>query len=197
MMSIMQTGALAPIIQSATEDALTPTPHGGYAGFWTRAIATWVDFLIYLVVSVIFAAFTAIVIHLISPNKHLKDFVMLSILLTILFMAARVAYETAFCASTWRATPGKRAQRLFVGNRDTGRLTSRAAFMRGLAKLAFNAPPIILGRMDEVAAQHPLLMLATFVPMGMNYGMALVTREKAAGHDLLCGTRVFRRPPLP
>lgn len=90
---------------------------------------------------------------------------------TNLCLAFSAIYNIAFVASDWQATPGKRACKLQVVNRDGSRLT-----------------------LVQSALRHAASGISTLIG-GIGFLFALFTRERTALHDMLCNTRVIRKEP--
>jgi uncharacterized RDD family membrane protein YckC len=146
---------------------------GGYAGFWIRAAAYLIDYIIMFIVSLVFQIPMAIINQGMGMNgggsesgAALGLFIFLNILVSLLALGANVAYHTYFLGK-YEATPGKMIVGIKVVVSDGSKITYLRAFGRFWAK-------ILSG-----------LILA------IGYIMAGFDDQKRALHDYICDTRVI------
>ncbi|PZP86050.1 MAG: hypothetical protein DI582_03895 [Azospirillum brasilense] len=83
-------------------------------------------------------------------------------------------YHTAFVASRWQATPGKRLVGAKIVRASDG---GRVGVLR--------------------AACRHITCFISWIPFGLLWIMVGVTREKTGLHDVICGTRVVFRTDVP
>lgn len=83
-------------------------------------------------------------------------------------------YHTAFVASRWQATPGKRLVGAKIVRASDG---GRVSVLR--------------------AACRHITCFLSWIPFGLLWIMVGVTREKTGLHDVICGTRVVFRTDVP
>ncbi|MEA1651686.1 RDD family protein [Nitrospirillum sp. BR 11164] len=167
-----------------------------YGGFWRRALAALIDMLILFVASL--AASLTFGYPLRTQATAAGEAYQGALGLptaTVVNIALYLTYHTLFVAGGMRATPGKRFMTLVVGRPDGGRVGPGIAFARiGVQELL----PLPLLLMQSQAKTAPLLYLAVAVVVGValfvNYLMVAFTDQKTAGHDHICGTRVFKTP---
>lgn len=165
-----------------------------YGGFWRRALAALIDTLILFVVSLTLAvAFGYPLAPQMSAGSGAPPVALGTA--TVVNIALYLTYHTLFVASGMRATPGKRFMTLVVARPDGGRVGPGIAFARiGVQELL--TLPLLL--MQSQAKTAPLLYLAVAlvvcVALLVNYLMVAFTDQKTAGHDRICGTRVFKTP---
>ena len=141
-----------------------------YAGFWLRALAFVIDNLIMgFVFTILIASDPAA--FLVNPDltavplKMVPPFTPLGFLVIYLMMWL---YFTAFEASAWQATPGKRILKIYVTDADGRALTVSRAAIRNVAR-----------------------MISGLVLVG--YFIAGFTEKKQALHDIIAGCLVVRR----
>jgi uncharacterized RDD family membrane protein YckC len=134
-----------------------------YAGFWIRWVARLIDYVVFLVIGLMFWALT---MALASQDNPIAG-VMFSVLFGLVQFAIYIAYETLFLAA-YGATPGKMAVRLKVVMHDGQPLTRGRAFGRAWAYL--------LSRI--------IIYIGCII--------AAFDDEKRGLHDHLCSTRVVR-----
>ena len=151
-----------------------------YAGFWKRVIAYSVD-------AVLLQVAGAIIVWLLIGSTAMTDELYAILQLAaqdaiaaqqrfyaLLFSPEALAitfglpafYNTAFVASPWQATPGKRWYGLQVVTVNGGRVSLPGALLRHAA------------------------CAVSWLPIGLGFLMPLLHKEKAALHDLIAGTRV-------
>jgi len=142
-----------------------------YAGFWLRAIAYLLDtILVSLVFGFIGSFYPAVFLKVPdAPITSLASLPQLTPTAFVLTIAGVWLYYTAFEASSWQATPGKRALRLRVTDMSGRPLTFGRAAARNAAKLISNL---------------------TFL---IGYLIAGFTPRKQALHDMLASCLVLRR----
>ncbi len=155
-----------PAIPPAAAVQLRPA----YAGFWLRAVAFLIDNLIMgLVFTILIASDPAA--FLVNPDltsmqvRMVPPFTPLGFLVIYLMMWV---YFTAFEASAWQATPGKRILRIYVADAHGRPLTLSRAALRNVAR-----------------------MISGLVLVG--YFIAGFTEKKQALHDIIAGCLVLRR----
>jgi len=145
-----------------------------YAGFWTRALAEVIDWMITYVVNLIIAAFVMLLAGLaggsLTGNRTALAIHMLGVVMAtnIMQVAATAAYATWF-VGTHGATPGKMACGLQVVRADGGRVSYGRALARFFAK-----------------------MLSAVI-LYIGFVMVLFDDERRGLHDWLCDTRVVRK----
>ena len=160
------------VIPAIPEMAIAPA-RPIYAGFWLRAVAYLIDTIL---ISLVFglamslhpSAFIKFPDAAAAPSlAALPQLTTLAIAITIPVVWL---YYALFEASSWQATPGKRALRLYVTDLRGRRITFARASARHFSK-------VISG--------------LTFL---VGYLLAGFTEKKQALHDLLSGCLVLRRP---
>ncbi|MBB6252360.1 RDD family protein [Nitrospirillum iridis] len=170
-------------------------PGWTYGGFWRRALAAIIDGLILFV-----ASLTASVVFGYPLAPGVGDTASppdIGTLPTaaIVNLALYLSYHTLFVASGMRATPGKRFMNLVVALPDGGRISPGLAFARIGVQELISVPLVLL---QPLAKTAPLLYggvaLALCAALLVNYLMVAFTEQKTAGHDRICGTRVFKTP---
>ncbi|MGO9486203.1 MAG: RDD family protein [Rhodomicrobium sp.] len=140
-----------------------------YAGFWIRALAFIIDFMLMsaLFVSVVIVVAINIGVILLSEGYSSSSAaewfyrgLAPEAVLVILF------YWLYYPSQAWQATPGKRICAIHIVRVDGGRVTGRLALKRMLA------------------------YLLSSIPAGLGFLMIAWTDQKKALHDIVCGTRV-------
>jgi uncharacterized RDD family membrane protein YckC len=148
----------------------------GYAGFWLRVVALFIDGIIIDVVLGVPFFFLLAGSGILSvirsggpPEDYLGQFFGVFAVLEIGCFAAAWLYSALFESSSWQATPGKRALGLYVTDMAGQRISFGRASGRFFAKM-------ISG-----------------LTMMIGYLMAGFTERKQALHDLIAGTLVLRK----
>jgi hypothetical protein len=95
-------------------------------------------------------------------------------LIYVAAFAVSLIYHTAFVASRWQATPGKRLVGAKIVRASDG---GRVGVLR--------------------AACRHITCFLSWIPFGLLWIMVGVTREKTGLHDVICGTRVVFRTDVP
>ncbi len=136
-----------------------------YAGFWIRAGAKMLDFLIFGVTNwaIIFAILTISNLSITTP-EGIKTVNTISVLLNIPSYGIMI-----FLLGRYGATPGKMIFGLKVIKSDSGRVTYLRAFCRFLS---------------EILSSFTLLI---------GYIMVAFRQDKTGLHDIICNTRVIRK----
>jgi uncharacterized RDD family membrane protein YckC len=188
-MSIETTVPVPPLQDSAIPAGWT------YGGFWRRALAAVIDGLILFVASLALAVAFGYPLTPQTAADATPGTPLALTTATAVNTMLYLTYHTLFIASGMRATPGKRFMTLVVGRPDGGRVGPGIAFARiGVQELL----PLPLLLMQPQAKAAPLLYLAVAlvvcVALLVNYLMVAFTDRKTAGHDRICGTRVFKTP---
>jgi uncharacterized RDD family membrane protein YckC len=144
-----------------------------YAGFWLRAVAYLIDTVLLSLALALAGSFhsSAFIIYP-DPNAAASRLVLpqltpLAIALTIPIVWLYYAF---FEASSWQATPGKRALRLYVTDVNGRPITFARATIRHFAKM---------------------ISSLTFL---VGYILAGFTEKKQALHDIIASCLVLRRP---
>ena len=143
-----------------------------YAGFWLRAVAYLLDTIIISLVLALAASFHPSA-FIIFPDPNATSSLVLPQLTRLAFgltIPVVWLYYALFEASTWQATPGKRALKLYVTDLNGRPITFARASIRHFGK-------IISG--------------LTFL---VGYILAGFTAKKQALHDMLASCLVVRRP---
>ncbi|MDE1145500.1 MAG: RDD family protein [Azospirillaceae bacterium] len=178
-------------------DATTPAeaiPEGvpagwTYGGFGRRAVAAITDSLILFVASL---ALAVIFGYPILPSAEPGASIVTTA--TIVNSLLYLAYHTAFVASALRATPGKYIMDLVVAQPDGGRVTPATAFARILVQQLISLPMALVQSQAKTAPLAYLTVALLVCCLALvNYLMVAFTPQKTAGHDRICGTRVFHR----
>ncbi|WP_044560992.1 RDD family protein [Azospirillum sp. B4] len=187
----MSTDAAVPAHPLA--DALPPG--WTYGGFWRRVLAAVIDGLILFVASL---ALAVIFGYPLAPGvgDGAQPAAVTGLpTAAVVNIALYLGYHTAFVASGMRATPGKRFMTLVVALPDGGRVSAGIAFARIGVQELISTPLVVL---QPLAKSAPLLYgglaLVLCVALLVNYLMVAFAPEKTAGHDRICGTRVFKTP---
>lgn len=139
-----------------------------YAGRFERLFANIIDTVIMVVPN-------AVLMTIGGPG---------SLLATLGTLLCTLVYFTAFTASDWQATPGKRMLGIYVRRVDGRRLTQRDALERVLAYM-LPTLPLYTSLLPEGSAGALTLWCVI-----VWYAPVLIRDDRAAVHDLLCGTRV-------
>ncbi|ASG23364.1 RDD family protein [Nitrospirillum viridazoti] len=163
-----------------------------WAGFWPRAGALALDLLIlFPPMWALSLLFGYPIFGQRSPDGQVDFPLTASITNSLIWLL----YSTIFISSPLKATPGKRLMRLTVGRPDGGRLSFSQAFARIGVLFPLNLPFWLEhANLGVHQSFHWAVLLADFV-LGIDVLLLIFTRRNTAGHDLLCGTRVFRGPP--
>lgn len=176
-------------------DSLAPSPTIHYAGFWRRKAAYGIDvFIVIVLVTIVTLLFhnpaqaqsieqlreaglisqqSAQLLSALqgSGNGTMTSSALLEFMSFVMVLALVISsvYNIGFVASHWQATPGKR----WLGMRITRVDGGQVGILRSTLRHA-----------------------ATGITMGVLSGLGYLTmafsKEKAALHDLICGTRVVR-----
>ncbi len=146
-----------------------PQPHPTYAGFWLRAVAFLIDiFILSLVFTMVTSYNPAVFVVFPDPSAKsalaLPQFTLTGFLVLFLMMWIYYAF---FETSSWQATPGKRALRLYVTDLNGRPIPFWRASIRYFVK---ELTPIV------------------------GYVFAGFTEKKQALHDIIAGCFVLRRP---
>ena len=144
---------------------------GQFAGFWIRFGAYLIDSIIIGVVVVVLSAVIGGVIGVIAAGSHDQDeqAAMLGMMVIFIYVMEFIiigAYFTAFTASRWQATPGKRLVGIHVVRADGQRVGAGLAFGRWLSYIISS-----------------IILYIGFIMIGF-------TDQKQGLHDMICGTRV-------
>jgi uncharacterized RDD family membrane protein YckC len=159
----------AEIIPVIPEIPVLP-PRPGFAGFWLRAIACFIDTIFIVAIFLIGASFFPNTFEKLLPpaSTSFTDFPQPAPIVIVILIALGCVYYTVFEASIWQATPGKRILRLYVTDLNGQRITFGRAFVRNIAR-----------------------QISSFLFIG--YVMAGFTEKKQALHDLIAGCLVVRK----
>jgi uncharacterized RDD family membrane protein YckC len=159
----------AEIIPVIPEIPVFP-PRPGFAGFWLRAIACFIDTIFIVAIFLIGASFFPNTFEKLLPpaSTSFTDFPQPAPIVIVILIALGCVYYTVFEASIWQATPGKRILRLYVTDLNGQRITFGRAFVRNIAR-----------------------QISGFLFIG--YVMAGFTEKKQALHDLIAGCLVVRK----
>jgi uncharacterized RDD family membrane protein YckC len=167
---VPQSAAAPEVIPALPQIPMLP-PRPAFAGFWLRAFACAIDTIfigaLFLLCTSFFPATFEKLIP--PPSASLLDMPQPSPLLIVLLISLGCLYYTAFEASAWQATPGKRIFRLYVTDLSGKRIGFGRALLRNLAR-----------------------QISGIFFIG--YIMAGFTERKQALHDILAGCLVLRRP---
>ena len=106
-----------------------------YAGFWQRAVAMFIDFIIFIMLSVAFGLFLMLAVEGGVESETLHSFVI------IVFSVIWVLYYALLQSSPWQATIGKKIMKIKVTDLNVQRITFARALMREIIK---NIPYVIL-----------------------------------------------------
>jgi uncharacterized RDD family membrane protein YckC len=150
--------------------ALPPRP--AFAGFWLRVSAGLIDCVILWIVFVFFGTllFRSAFEKMVPPSPpSLSNMPLPSPTLVAIFGVFVCLYFTAFEASGWQATPGKRILKLYVTDLNGKRITFGRALIRNLIW------------------QISGLLLIGYILIGF-------TEKKQALHDIIASCLVLRRP---
>lgn len=142
-------------------------PAMSYAGFWRRALAAQLDFVLSLCIGGGLASLAQSLLAL-APLGVGAQAQLPLVGVAVLFVF-QVLYFTWFEASSWRATPAKR----ILGLRVTDREGKPLSFSRALART--------------------LLKIIALLPLGLGLMLAGVTKRKQAMPDLVTGALVMRK----
>lgn len=146
-----------------------PAEQRSFAGFASNDCAGfWVRVWAWLIDSVILCLIALAIAYAAGLNGDIRFGVPFQS--DLLGFVIALIFGASFTASAWQASPGKRYFGLIVTRTDGRPLGLGRAFARELSKVLSGAP-LCIG----------------FMLVGM-------TQEKTGLHDLICGTRVRRRP---
>jgi uncharacterized RDD family membrane protein YckC len=148
-----------------------PQTYPIYAGFWLRAVAFFIDTLIISFLFTMIASFDPDA-YIVFPNTNTQSPLALpqpTLRGFLVLFAMMWCYYALFEASSWQATPGKRALKLYVTDLAGRPVTFWRASIRFFAR-----------KLSEL----------TFL---VGYVLAGFTEKKQALHDLLAGCLVLRR----
>lgn len=159
---------LAPVAQ--------PAMAGGevrYAGFWIRALAYLIDYVIVNVIVIAVSGLVGLIIGLVvgglaaqrGEQATLPESV--SLIGGVVGLVIVLTYYIRFNSSQWQATPGKR--------------------MLGIHLIKADGQPIGAW----LACGRYLAYIVSALPVGIGFMMAGWSEEKKALHDIICGTRVI------
>ncbi len=169
--------ACKPVFLQKIKEGVTISGNMRYAGFWIRAGATIIDYIILWVVQIIMMIpFTMLMTGMMGdlnaanePDfQNMAPVLALQFLMMFLQFAVYIGYETWFIGK-YAATPGKMACRIKVVKADGEPVGYGLAFGRYFAK-------IISG-----------------IILGIGYIMAGFDSQKRALHDHICNTRVIHK----
>lgn len=176
-MSVAQIGPVY-IPQSAHPPEVIPAipeipflpPRPGFAGFWLRAIACFIDTIFIVAIFLIGTSFFPATFDKLLPptSASFTDFPQPAPVVIVILIALGCVYYTVFESSVWQATPGKRILRLYVTDLNGQRITIGRALLRNIAR-----------------------QISGFLFVG--YVMAGLTEKKQALHDLIAGCLVVRK----
>jgi uncharacterized RDD family membrane protein YckC len=158
------------VIPAIPQIPLLP-PRPAFAGFWLRAFAFAIDTLIIVGIFLLCASFFPATFEKLLPPVpvSLTSMPQPSPLVFALLISLGCLYNTAFEASAWQGTPGKRILRLYVTDLNGKRIGIGRALLRNLAR-----------------------QISGFFFIG--YIIAGFTERRQALHDILAGCLVLRRP---
>jgi len=157
---------------SSPQRFAVPQARPTYAGFWLRAVAYVVDTVILSLALALAGSFDPSA-FIVFPDANaasrlaLPQLTPLAIALTIPILWLYYAY---FEASSWQATPGKRALKLYVTDLNGRPITFARATIRHFSKM-ISGLTLLVG-----------------------YFIAGFTERKQALHDIISGCLVLRRP---
>jgi uncharacterized RDD family membrane protein YckC len=130
------------------------------AGFWLRVVAVIFDYgVLFMLLAVLFMALA---------SAGAED---LALPVYLLWIAITFFYWPVLESTAWRATVGKKALGLVVGDIDGGGLSFLRSLLRNLAKIISS------------------------IPFGIGYVLAAFTARKQALHDLITKAVVMRKGP--
>ncbi|WP_044560993.1 RDD family protein [Azospirillum sp. B4] len=179
--------AVAPILAAGWD----------YASFGRRWAALWIDKFICLAATLLMAL-VAFIVSWATGGLDQVETPEAEWGFGALFQMVFILYDTAFVASAHQATPGKRILKLVVGHVDGRRLSWPRALGRATMKSVISLPVDIAGQLDAHAPEILPIKLVGLALMLLNYLPAAFTLERTGGHDLSCGSRVFKlTPPVP
>jgi uncharacterized RDD family membrane protein YckC len=166
---VPQNAALPEVIPAIPEIPVLP-PRPGFAGFWLRTIACFIDTIFIVAIFVIGASFFPAYFEKLLPpaSTSFTDFPQPAPVVIVILIALGCVYYTLFESSIWQATPGKRILRLYVTDLNGQRITVGRAFLRNIAR-----------------------QISGFLFIG--YVLAGLTEKKQALHDLIAGCLVVRK----
>ncbi|HTC62443.1 MAG TPA: RDD family protein [Candidatus Saccharimonadales bacterium] len=164
-----QNAPLSEVIPAIPEIPVLP-PRPGFAGFWLRAIACFIDTIFIVAIFLIGASFFPAYFEKLLPpaSASFTDFPQPAPIVIVILISLGCVYYTLFESSVWQATPGKRILRLYVTDLNGQRITIGRAFLRNIAR-----------------------QISGFLFIG--YVMAGLTEKKQALHDMIAGCLVVRK----
>jgi len=157
------------VIPAMPEIPVLP-PRPGFAGFWLRAIACFIDTVFIVAIFLIGASFFPATFEKLLPpaSASFTDFPQPAPIVIVILILLGCVYYTAFESSAWQATPGKRILGLYVTDLNGQRISVGRALLRNIAR-----------------------QISGFLFIG--YVMAGFTEKKQALHDLIAGCLVVRK----
>jgi uncharacterized RDD family membrane protein YckC len=167
---VPQNAPLPEVISAIPEIPVLP-PRPGFAGFWLRAIAFFIDIIFIFAIFLMGASFFPAYFEKLLPPAptSFTDFPQPPPIVFVILISLMCVYYTLFESSVWQATPGKRILRLYVTDLNGHRITIWRAFLRNIAR-----------------------QISGFLFIG--YVMAGLTEKKQALHDMIAGCLVVRKP---
>jgi uncharacterized RDD family membrane protein YckC len=156
-------------VHPAAADAM-PGPFG-YAGFWIRLAAKFLDGLVLMLAWIPMVVVFAMLIPVFArpSSEPPVALILLGYAFMIVYMiGVSIGYEVYFVRKQ-DATPGKR--------------------ILGLKLVLANGDRLSTGR---IVGRYFAHMVAGFVPFYIGYILAGITKEKTGLHDMICNTRVVK-----
>lgn len=156
-----------PLFFQKIREGATATGGLAYAGFWIRAVAWIIDYVIVFAITFSVSFVFGLLIALAAQGNEVV-LIVLQVISTLFSWSITLFYKTYFVGK-FAATPGKMALGLKVVMSDGGRVTYPRALGRAFAE-------ILSGLICAIG-----------------YIIAAFDEEKRTLHDHICGTRVIRK----
>ncbi len=173
-----------------------------YAEFGRRIIAFIIDHII-ISIMVVIVNFLMLILAIeeISSDKTLHYILDVD---GNIYSWVVVLYFTLLHRSKWQATVGKRLCNIHVVDKEGKRIGIFRSFFRAISHyiigLLFLFVAIYLLVFFDMKEDNLLLWIVCIIFVSINilwYLMAFFTKERTAGHDLICKTRVvFGKPDM-
>ncbi len=158
-----------------------------FASFWRRTAAYTLDIIAFSIMLLPLYVLEAIFIPEAADPSAMVKLVGIEVpayYLSIFYMLLTTSIMSAFLASSWQATPGKRIMNIYVIKNNMTRLSFGRAFYR-------SSLPVIALIIMYFVIPLPFLAIVAFLIFAFWYGRVAFTAEKTTGHDLIAKTRVI------
>ncbi len=156
----------APVSEIVDQELMHPSAYAGYAGFWRRSAALFIDWIVLQVVQFVYMLVAFVALPLAGNNLTAQR--SLIVVLYLLIVAGVLAYFAGMESSARQATLGKMAMGIKVTDLYGRRISTGRA----------------VGRLFGKAV--------SFLIVYVGFLMAAFTQKKQGLHDLMAGTLVLK-----